>query len=129
MSGLLGNYGQPAYSAANAGLTGLVHHRRAKGLPATVVHWGPWADAGIAATPAIRGSVRRRGAAYMKPELCLLGLERALEEDQGEWRSLTRLGSHVEIAGRPSPFLSELPEVQAARQCPTRKARRVIRTT
>ena len=50
-SGFLGNYGQSAYSAANAGLTGLVHLRRAKGLPATIIHWGAWADGGMAAAP------------------------------------------------------------------------------
>ena len=50
-SGFLGNYGQSAYSAANAGLTGLVHLRRSKRLPATIIHWGAWADGGLAVTP------------------------------------------------------------------------------
>ena len=114
-SGFLGNYGQLAYSAANAGLTGLVHLRRAKGLPATIIHWGAWANGGLAATATVEAQLRRRGAAYMKPELCLLGLERALQEDREELAIFdvdwARMG---ELASRPSPFLSELPEMQAA---------------
>jgi phthiocerol/phenolphthiocerol synthesis type-I polyketide synthase D len=45
---LLGSPGQTAYASANAWVDALVSWRRASGLPAAVINWGPWSEVGVA---------------------------------------------------------------------------------
>jgi phthiocerol/phenolphthiocerol synthesis type-I polyketide synthase C len=47
-SSLLGAPGQGTYAAANSWVDGLVAYRRARGLPAVGINWGPWAEVGRA---------------------------------------------------------------------------------
>lgn len=46
VSSILPAPGQSSYAAANAYLDGLAHYRRAQGLTALTVNWGPWSEAG-----------------------------------------------------------------------------------
>jgi polyketide synthase 5 len=43
---MVGSPGQGAYAAANSWLDAFSRWRRAKGLPAAAIAWGPWADIG-----------------------------------------------------------------------------------
>ncbi|TRV80971.1 type I polyketide synthase [Streptomyces sp. 130] len=73
---LLGNPGQGAYAAANAWLDEFTSWRRAQGLPATSVNWGPWAEVG-------RGvAMEERGYAMISPAEGIEALERILAHDR-----------------------------------------------
>jgi acyl transferase domain-containing protein/NADP-dependent 3-hydroxy acid dehydrogenase YdfG len=49
VAAIIGNLGQGGYAAANAFMDGLAVHRRRRGLAATSINWGPWAESGMAA--------------------------------------------------------------------------------
>jgi phthiocerol/phenolphthiocerol synthesis type-I polyketide synthase D len=55
VASLLGSPGQAAYACASAWLDALVKWRKASGLPAAVINWGPWSEVGVA--QALVGSV------------------------------------------------------------------------
>ncbi|MFC8538154.1 SDR family NAD(P)-dependent oxidoreductase [Streptomyces sp. NPDC057249] len=73
---LLGNPGQGAYAAANAWLDEFTSWRRERGLPATCVNWGPWAEVGRGA------GMAERGYAMISPEEGIEALERILTHDR-----------------------------------------------
>ncbi|WP_017614007.1 type I polyketide synthase [Nocardiopsis salina] len=79
---LLGNTGQAAYAAANAYLDTLALARRAEGLPALSVQWGPFKDSGLAAADHNRGErLAQRGMPGFTTDQAWLALEHLLSQD------------------------------------------------
>ncbi|MFG1778108.1 type I polyketide synthase, partial [Micromonospora sp. NPDC049048] len=75
VAGVWGGGGQAGYAAGNALLDTLVAARRAKGLPATALAYGPWAEDGMAAGETADG-LRRRGFSPLAPEAAVAALGR-----------------------------------------------------
>ncbi|MFE9069438.1 SDR family NAD(P)-dependent oxidoreductase, partial [Streptomyces violaceusniger] len=100
----------------NAVLDALADQRRAAGLPATSVAWGPWADNGMAVSSTEVGrTIRRHGMTAMDPRLALAALERAVSHADAavavvdaDWK---RFADTFE-ARRLSRLLSGVPEVR-----------------
>ncbi|SFW75705.1 type I polyketide synthase [Amycolatopsis australiensis] len=117
LAGTVGAAGQGNYAAANAFLDALAGYRRARGLPATSLAWGPWADAGMAADEAVRDRLRRGGLAPLDPGLALAALDRALGAGDAAV-VLADVAWPVFGPGltavRPSRLLAELPEAAVA---------------
>ncbi|MFC9653414.1 type I polyketide synthase, partial [Streptomyces sp. NPDC056937] len=114
-AGLWGSGAHAAYVAGNAYLAALAAHRRARGLRATSLSWGIWADdlkAGRVDPKTIRGS----GLEFMDPRLALTGLKRALDDDETviavadvDWDTYYP----VYTSSRPTALFTEVPEVRA----------------
>jgi acyl transferase domain-containing protein len=82
---LLGSPGQGNYAAANAFLDALAHYRRAQGLHALSVNWGPWAEVGLAAAQSNRGErLALRGLASLTPQQGVDALARLLQQTSAQ---------------------------------------------
>ncbi|MFJ4985224.1 type I polyketide synthase [Streptomyces sp. NPDC088732] len=117
IAGVWGSGGQAAYAAANAHLDALAQHRRARGLTATSVAWGPWAEGGLVADDGAEEQLRRRGLPAMAPNRSIAALQRALDGDETtaivadvDWQ----LFAPAFTAARPRPLIGDLPEVRRA---------------
>ncbi|MGC9443278.1 beta-ketoacyl reductase, partial [Streptomyces sp. WG5] len=117
MSGTIGAAGQGNYAAANAFLDALAEQRRADGLAATSIAWGPWAEGGMAADEAMAARMRRGGVPPMRADLAMVAMHRAAGSAEAalliadfDWERFVPGFS----SARPSRLLADLSEVAAA---------------
>ncbi|SBT91751.1 Acyl transferase domain-containing protein, partial [Streptomyces sp. DI166] len=118
MAGTLGTTGQGNYAAANAFLDALAERRRAAGLSATSVAWGPWADGGMADEEVVAWRMHRGGVLPLQPDLGILALARAVGASRAAAVMVAdiRWGEYAPpfTMTRPSPLIESLPEARAA---------------
>jgi acyl carrier protein len=117
LTATVGGAGQANYAAANTYLDALAEHRRAAGLPATSVAWGPWGGDGMAAHGNVRSAARAMGMSVLDPGRALTALQRALD---GGDTTVTVADVDWSVfapaftSSRPSALLSALPGAQRA---------------
>ncbi len=114
-----GSGGQGNYAAANAFLDGLAENRRARGLAALSVAWGPWGGPGVSqATDAARQRLRRnRWEVLMDPALAVQALGRALDDPDAlvvtlmdiDWADLAKAPAAAGL--RQHPMVSDLSDL------------------
>ncbi|SCL14128.1 Acyl transferase domain-containing protein [Micromonospora nigra] len=116
IAGIWGSGGQAGYAAGNAYLDALAERRRARGLAATSVAWGPWADGGMA-TDEARRELARRGLRVMNPTDAVHALRIAVGRGRPcltvvdvDWATFAPAYS----AAGPRPLLADLPEAHQA---------------
>jgi acyl transferase domain-containing protein/NADPH:quinone reductase-like Zn-dependent oxidoreductase/acyl carrier protein len=109
-----GSGGQPGYAAANAFLDALAENRRARGLAATSVAWGPW-DGGGMTDEEGADQLQRRGLTQMDPRLAVKALGQVLDGAETlvtvadvDW---ARFAPPFTVR-RSSPLIEGLPEVR-----------------
>ncbi|MBM7173643.1 SDR family NAD(P)-dependent oxidoreductase, partial [Streptomyces sp. G44] len=114
LAGTLGASGQGNYAPGNAFLDALAQYRRAQGLTATSVAWGPWADGGMADS-GIGEVARRHGVPAMAPDIAVAALRQALDRDETyvtvadiDWQRFHA----AYTAGRPTRFFDALDDVR-----------------
>jgi NADPH:quinone reductase-like Zn-dependent oxidoreductase/acyl carrier protein len=84
VSSLFGPPGQSNYATANALLDGLVAQRRAQGLPATGVNFGPWGQGGMASSEAATANISAQGLVPLEPSAALGALAEAVANGTGQ---------------------------------------------
>lgn len=135
-SSVLGSPGQANYATANALLDGLVAQRKAQGLPAVAVNFGPWAKGGMATSRAARANLGAQGMIPLEPAAALNALGEVLGHGTGQaivikanWQRAAKtlggsrpplldhvLPSAVEATHGDSELLSQLHEVPDAQR-------------
>jgi myxalamid-type polyketide synthase MxaE and MxaD len=109
-SSILGQFGQAAYAAGNAYMDHLAHWRRAQGLPATTINWGPWAEVGLYARSASTDKAGRFGVYPMLPHEGLRAMEFIHTAAPTQIVAISADWSRIP----PSPMLAEVAPRSAA---------------
>ncbi|MGW2594203.1 non-ribosomal peptide synthetase/type I polyketide synthase [Streptomyces sp. NPDC001515] len=103
IASLLTTAGQTNYAAGNAFLDALAHHRRAEGLPALSLDWGPWATGMIEELGLVDHYLHSRGMSSLSPEAGMAVLERVIGQDHAQLVVATVVDWPVFLAWYPSP--------------------------
>ena len=77
---VIGNLGQSNYAAANGFMDGFAHYLQHLGYPCKAINWGPWAEAGMAATVAV-DRFSSQGIRSMPSDDCLRLFKNLLSGD------------------------------------------------
>jgi hypothetical protein len=113
---LLGAAGQANYAAANAFLDALAQSRRAQGLAACAINWGPWDGQGMLAALSAhdRQRLSARGFRPFSPAQGIAALEQVLR-DGAVQRMVVDVdwGVYVKPVEAVPPLLSEIERSQA----------------
>ncbi|MBL1102487.1 SDR family NAD(P)-dependent oxidoreductase [Streptomyces sp. 205] len=114
VAGMWGSGRHAAYVAGNAYLSALAENRRARGLTATSVHWGIWANE-LGSGRVAPDEVRRTGLEFMDANIALTGMRRAMDADATvlaianvDWERYYPVFSSV----RSTRLFDEVPEVR-----------------
>ena len=117
IAGTLGSGLQAPYAAANAYLDALAAQRRARGLSATSIAWGPWQGDGMADDRGVVEALRRHGLEPMPASSALEALHGSLLHDE-ETVAIADIAweiyAPVFTLARSRPLIEDLVEVRAA---------------
>ncbi|MFB9435727.1 amino acid adenylation domain-containing protein [Streptomyces showdoensis] len=103
IASLLTTAGQVNYAAGNAFLDALAHRRRAQGLPALSLDWGPWATGMIEELGLVAHYRDARGMSSLAPEAGMAVLERVIGQDRAQLLIATVVDWPVFLAWYPTP--------------------------
>jgi short-subunit dehydrogenase/acyl carrier protein len=120
MASLVGSPGQSNYAAANAFLDGLAADRRAQGLPAISINWGPWAEVGMAAAQhQMDERMKLVGVRALAPQAALQVLEQLLPQPVAQIGVVDINWRRFQPGATPPPLLAGLIQ-RASAQGPER---------